>query len=182
MKILPFIILVFIGQAFTAELDYLKYHQAFGIKASNISGYGAFYGFKPTDKLRLQATGIYYFFDHKYQDDRWIISNYSIGMEIQRDIIQEMKYRIYLMSGGYYYHDNDNNITGTTSLHVITNSYNCGVGIGYEHFFHRVSLGMELGYKYYYDRSMEKEDSQDWIPVLEKVSKIGAGLNLGFIF
>ena len=113
--------------------------------------------------------------------ERWTITNYTIGVEIQRDIIQEMKYRFYLTSGGYYYHDNDKTVS-TKFLHVIKDSYNCGAGIGYEYFFHRVTLGFELGYKYYNDKSKEKKDNEEWFPVLERVTKIGAGCNLGFVF
>jgi hypothetical protein len=173
-------ILVTVAGALYPESAYLKYHQAFGFKASNISGYGAFYGWKPTDDVRLQATGIYYLYDHKFQHERRQITDYSIGMEIQKDIIQEDDYRFYLMTGGYYYHDNDTSTV--TKLHVVKNSYNCGLGIGYEYFFHRVTLGLELGYKYYYDTSEEKRGDGEWLPVLEKVTKIGAGLNLGFVF
>lgn len=177
-----------IAAALYAEPAYLQYRQAFGIKASNLSGYGAFYGFKPSDRTRIQATGIYYLFDHRFKDNRRIITDYTIGLEFQKDLVQEMRHRYYLMAGGYYYHDNDetrykNDETRSDStFHSIKDSYNCGIGIGYEYFFHRVTLGLELGYKYYYDKSREKEGEGEWLPVLEKVTKVGAGLNLGFIF
>lgn len=160
---------------------YLKYNQAFGIKASNLSGYGAFYGFKPADEWRLQATGIYYMLDRDILKERRLISNYSVGLEIQKDIIQEDKYRYYLMAGGYYYHDNDET-RGRTLLHIIKDSRNAGLGIGYERFFHRVTLGVEAGYKFYWDTSREQEGAGEWLPVLERVTKLGAGLNLGFVF
>ncbi len=176
-----YILLFMIAAAIYAEPDYLKYHQAFGIKASNLSGYGAFYGYKPTDKLRIQATGIYYLFDSKFQNERHVITDYTLGLEIQKDIIQELTHRFYLMAGGYYYYDNDE-AKSKIPFHVIKDSYNCGLGIGYEYFFGRVTLGLELGYKLYRDKSKEKEGDKEWIPVSEKVSKLGAGLNLGFIF
>ena len=182
MKSLLLIILILFGKAFTAEPEYLKYHKAFGIKASNLSGYGAFYGYKPVKEVRLQVTGIPYFFDQKVGNERWTITNYTIGMEIQKDIIQEEKYRCYLMTGGYYYHDNDKTASRTDTVHIIKNSYNCGLGFGYEYFFHRITLGIEIGYKYYYDKSVEAVGNGEYIPVQEKVSKLGAGLNLGFIF
>jgi len=175
------ILILLLAGALFPEPGYLKYHQAFGFKASNISGYGAFYGWKPTDDLRLQTTGIYYLFDHKFQEERRVITDYSIGLELQKDIIQEIDHRYYLMAGGYYYYDNDET-KSDAPFHAIKNSLNCGLGIGYEYFFKRVTLGLELGYKFYSDKSREKTGDAGWIPVSEKVTKIGAGLNLGFIF
>ena len=182
MKIVITIIMLILGQVVSAaEPEYLKYRQMFGIKASNLSGYGAFYGFKPTQKVRIQATGIYYLFDRKVMDEHWKITDYTIGMEIQKDIIQEMNYRYYIMAGSYYYHDDDKTESSKFS-HVIKDSYNWGAGIGYEYFFRRVTLGLEFGYKFYNDHSKETDGTTGWIPVLERVSKLGAGLNLGFIF
>lgn len=179
-KHLCLLVLAVVGTLY-AEPDYLKYHQAFGIKASNLSGYGAFYGYKPAKKWRLQITGIPYLLDSEFQNKRHRIFNYTIGLETQKDIIQGDQHRFYLMAGGYYYHDDDETID-INPFHAIKDSYNAGFGVGYEYFFHRVSLGLELGYKIYRDKSVEKEGSGDWVPVIEKVSKIGAGLNLGFIF
>ncbi|OGJ84793.1 MAG: hypothetical protein A2487_20020 [Candidatus Raymondbacteria bacterium RifOxyC12_full_50_8] len=181
MKTLFAILLFVVTQALYAGPDYVKYRQAFGIKASNLSGYGAFYGFKPGDRWRIQATGIYYLFDSKVKDEQRVITDYTLGLEMQKDIIQEMKHRIYIMAGGYYYHDDDA-IKSSNPFHKIKDSYNTGLGIGYERFFHRVTLGLELGYKFYSDLWVEKRGIENWVPVWEKVTKIGAGLNLGFIF
>ena len=181
MKTLFAILLFVVTQALYAGPDYVKYRQAFGIKASNLSGYGAFYGYKPADEWRIQATGIYYLFDSKLQNERHIITDYTLGLEVQKDIIQETSHRFYIMAGGYYYHDDDET-KSDHPFHLIKDSFNGGLGIGYEYFFHRVTLGIELGYKIYRDKWVEKQGNEDWVPVSEKVSKIGAGLNLGFVF
>lgn len=180
MKRCILILLLSLGCIVQAEPEYLKYSHALGFKVSNISGYGLFYGYKPLKTLRLQATGIYYLFDNELQNEKHSIRNYSLGMEIQKDLIQEGKSRYYAMAGGYYYYDNDQ-AAGNKPFQVIKNSCNAGIGVGYEYFFHRVTLGFEVGYKLYRDKSKEKEGNGPWIPVSEKVSKIGAGLNLGII-
>jgi len=182
MKRLSLLFVLLWGSVLFGETpDYLKYHHAFGIKASNLSGYGAFYGTKLSSVLRIQATGIYYLFDSRWQAERHLIKNYSIGIEVERDFIQEEKERIYLMVGGYTYHDDDETF-GNNPFHAIKNSLNGGLGFGYEQFFSRVTLGLELGYKFYWDTSQEQEGDAEWVPVSERVSKLGAGLNLGFIF
>lgn len=172
-------LLIFVA-VLSAEPGYLKYNQAFGIKASNLAGYGVFYGYKPSADIKLQATGMYYLFDSELGDARHKITNYTIGLEIQKDIMQKSDQRVYLMAGCYYYRDDDQEID-LTPLRVKNNSYNYGLGIGYEYFFHRVTLGAELGYKLYTDRIIKTENSIE-MPEFEREAKLGAGINLGFIF
>jgi hypothetical protein len=182
MKTLFITIVILLVSGLDAEPVYVKYRQAFGFKASNISGYGAYYGFRPSRETRLQITGIGYLYNNSYSGDTVVIKNYSIGLEFQKDIIQSEKYRYYLMAGGYYYSDNDKQ-TGSTNLHIVKDSYNFGVGLGFEYMIlRRVSLGVELGYKIYRDYWDEKKDNEEWVPCHEFVSKVGAGLNFGFVF
>lgn len=164
----------------SAEPGYLKYQQAFGLKASNLAGYGVFYGYKPSSEWKLQATGMYYLFDSELGNVRHQITNYTIGLEIQKDIVQKTDQRVYLMAGCYYYKDDDQEID-QTPLRVKNNSYNYGLGIGYEYFFHRITLGAEVGYKLYTDRIIKTENNTE-MPEFERESKLGAGINLGFIF
>lgn len=160
---------------------YKEYKQFFGMKASNISGYGMLYGYKITPDTKLQLTGIYYLLDSDNGNVQYQINNYTLGLEFQKDIIQQNKQHVYLMAGAYYYHDDDQTINDNPK-HIIKDSYNLGYGVGYEYFFQRVALGVEIGYKLFKDYSKEKEGEQGWIEVYEKESKIGAGLSIGFIF
>lgn len=176
--ILTHLLLLFI--VLKAEPDYLKYNQAFGMKASNISGYGIFYGYKPTSTIRVQAAGIYYLFDNELGNIRHKIVNYTIGLELQKDIIQNEKNRLYLMGGGYYYRDDDEE-KDDTPLTIVNNSYNYGLGIGFEYYLHRVTIGAELGYKLYTD-NREKTEYGEEQPEFIREAKLGAGINLGFIF
>ncbi|MBL8028400.1 MAG: hypothetical protein JNL74_18390 [Fibrobacteres bacterium] len=182
MKTLLLTILFLLVAGLDAEPVYVKYRQAFGFKASNISGYGAYYGVRPSEKTRIQITGIGYLYNGSWGKDTAEIKNYSIGLEFQKDIIQEEKYRYYLMVGGYYYSDDDKT-TGSKNFHKILDSYNAGVGIGFDYMIlRRVSLGVELGYKIFRDYWDEKRGDEEPVPCHEYQSKVGAGMNLGFVF
>jgi len=181
MKKQLIIFLLFLTALLAAEPAYLKYNQAFGMKASNIAGYGIFYGFKPLPDLRLQASGIYYLFDSELGDKRHKITNYTIGLELQKDIVQQDNFRVYVMGGGYYYYDHDEEVDEDPFL-VNNNSYNYGVGIGYEYFFRRVTLGAEIGYKLYNDHLNSSRNNIEQPQELIKETKLGAGITIGFIF
>jgi hypothetical protein len=150
------------------------------MRASNIAGYGIFYGYKPLSDLRIQVAGIYYLYDSKISDTQHTIENYTIGLELQKDIMQNENNRVYLMAGGYYYYDNDEE-KDATPLQIINNSYNYGVGVGYEYFFRRITLGAELGYKLYTDERVRTEHGGE-LPEYVREAKLGAGITLGFIF
>lgn len=155
------------------------YKHTIGIKASNISGYGAFYRYKISKSVRVQASGIFYMLDSDRDNEVRDLSGYTYGIEIQKDIVQRDMYRIYLLTGGFYYH-NDDKIENES--HMIKDSWNYGIGCGLEYLFHRVTVGGELGYKYYYDTGEKWNPTDEWRNFIQETTKIGAGLTLGVIF
>lgn len=166
-----------------AEPLYLKYRNSFGLKVSNISGYGIFYGHRFLQTWRLQTAGVYYLLDQSipFISFRHKITNYTIGFDIQKDLFQEEKARLYVSLGGYYYYDNNQKLDETHPSAVKTNSYNWGLGIAYEYYFKRISFGAELGYKIYSDfRTLTENDTKT--PEIERITKLGAGINTGFLF
>ncbi len=182
MKIIILLILIFSSIVTAKENYYVDYLHSFGLKASNISGYGAFYGYRVIESLKLQVTGIYYMYESEDYEWKKDLKGYTIGIEIQQDLHQKYLFRIYLMEGGYYYFDDDYEDNFDESFeHTVKDSWNCGLGIGVEFFFHRLTVAGEVGVKYFYDYGDVKRDSNGWRMFIEKNTKIGAGLTIGFI-
>ncbi len=163
----------------SAEKLYNDYSRAFGIKASNISGYGAYIRQSLPAKFKIQFTGIYYLLQLEEEDKERDYSGYSVGLEVQRDMYQYDNSRLYLTAGGYYFDDEDE--TKGVSIENIR-SKNIGIGVGYEHYFHRVSVAVEAGRKYYFDVGEFWTPEEEWRNFSQKTTNFGVGINIGFIF
>lgn len=166
-----------------AEPLYLTYRNSCGLKVSNISGYGIYCGRRFFKTWRLQTAGIYYMLDKSipFISFSHKITNYTIGLDLQKDLIQVEKGRLYVSLGGYYYYDNNRTIDETNPVMVKNNSYNWGFGIAYEYYWKRISFGAELGYKVYSDFRKLSENGLT-TPERERKTKPGTGINAGFLF
>ena len=107
--------------------------------------------------------------------------NYDFGLEIQRNIYYSNNFRMYILAGGYYYLDDDRKQGNGNKLNIINHSYNVGVGISGEYYYKRFVLSLYLGYKFYEDR-LETTENENQYPAINRVTKIGAGAGLGFMF
>ena len=189
------ILVVFPNQLSSQEiLNQEKRHDIFdnkvGLKASNISGYGLFYNKKVSDNLHLQVNGLLYYLNYEEGEDdkKTTVFNYDLGIEIQRNIISDTNSRFYFMFGAYYFYDREKNETKLADIseeEIFTNSYNIGIGVGFEYYFYkRIFVTAEIGYKFYEDRikTLENGNEVNKSPILERVTKIGASIGIGYTF
>ena len=168
-----------------------EHKNTFGIKASNISGYGFAYTRNLSDNYNIQVMGLIFYQQSdkilglvSYDDNNGVhtINNYNIGAEIQRDLYQGEYSRIYFLFGGYYYMDNDESISDIGFEDVLTHSYNVGIGIGANFFYKRFVISCDVGYKFYEDRMEVSGTDVATHPELVRLTKIGGGIGIGFMF
>ena len=185
LNILFFLIFFLLSvPAFGENIKYDDYDNSLGIKASNISGYGFYYRKKINDDFSLQFMGLIYYFFTQNDEREYTNFNYDFGIELQRNILTGENHKFYILAGGYYYYDDDENnrLLNNKRTLAINNSFNVGIGIGYELFYKRFLLNIELGYKFFEDNKEITEDKNPAYPELHRVTKIGAGIGLGFTF
>ncbi|MBS1536827.1 MAG: hypothetical protein JST20_03660 [Bacteroidetes bacterium] len=170
--------------SFSQEKTFDSLYNAVGLKMSNISGYGFYYNRKVSDRVRLQAMGLIYYYYNQSKSDNEIHKNfnYDFGFEIQQDIYQSPSFRMFLLAGSYYYYDDDSKEKSTQSLLSINNSFNVGVGLSGEYLYKRFVISFDIGYKFFEDNIVITEDSKRTYPVLKRTTKLGAGLGVGFMF
>ncbi len=167
---------------FADDVKYNDYSNSLGLKASNISGYGFYYNRKISNDFNLQAMGLIYYYINKKETEEYRNFNYDFGLEIQRNMYRSVNSRIYLLSGAYYYFDEEYDKHDDLSDKTINHSFNVGVGVGYELFYKRFVLSMELGYKFFEDNKEITENNNPTYPERERTTRIGAGIGLGFTF
>lgn len=180
MVIALFIILLSFS-CFSKEHNYDEYSNFIGTKASNISGYGIYYSKLLSQNYRLQAMGLIYYYQYSKEAEERTIIDYDIGLEIQRFIYNGEKMRSYILAGGYYYFDDDTE-TDTEKTQITTHSYNVGVGLGFEFYYKKLVFNIDLGYKFFEDNLKTYVNDVYQYPELERTTKIGAGIGLGFMF
>ncbi len=177
--ILPILLLSFLG--YSKEFSFKDFNNFIGVKASNISGYGIYYAKSISDNYRVQGMGIAYYYKHEKESESETIINYDIGMEIQRFIYLAEDMRAYVLAGGYYYFDDDTE-TFTDEIQTINHSYNVGIGIGFEFYYKRLVFNIDLGYKFFEDNLKTYINDVYEYPELERTTKVGAGIGVGFMF
>ncbi|MCK4981053.1 MAG: hypothetical protein KAS62_11705 [Candidatus Delongbacteria bacterium] len=166
---------------FSEELAFKNCNNFIGFKASNISGYGLYYSKTLTEYYRLQGMGIAYYYKRSKGSESRVIINYDIGLEIQRFVYIGEIMRAYILAGGYYYFDDDTEKL-LVETQVINHSYNIGIGLGFEFYYKRLVFNIDLGYKFFEDNLKTYIDDEYQYPELERTTKVGAGLGMGFMF
>lgn len=152
-----------------------------GVKASNISGYGLYLSRDLSENFRAQIMGIIYYYEMTKNDESEKILNYDIGIELQKSMYSNDRMRTYILFGGYYYFD-DETLKNVESTNVVNNSFNVGLGIGMEFSHKRIVYNFDIGYKFFEDDIDTFKDGDFSYNELKRVTKIGAGVGLGFIF
>ena len=168
---------------YSKEFFYKDYGNFIGTKASNISGYGIYYSKCLSENYRLQGMGIVYYYEwsKEEKEEKRTIINYDIGLELQRFIYNGDNMRTYILAGGYYYFDDDTEKL-LDKTQVINHSYNIGVGLGFEFYYKKLVFNIDLGYKFFEDNLKTYIDDELQYPELERTTKIGAGIGMGFMF
>ena len=159
-----------------------NYSNSVGIKSSNISGYGIYYNRKLSEEFKIQFMGLIYYYFNSENNEEHKNLNYDFGIEIQRDIYKNNNFRVYILGGAYYYFDDDKVEGFGNKIFKINNSFNIGVGLALEYSFKRFIFSFDIGYKYFEDNKEITENDKITYPVLERVTKIGAGIGIGFVF
>jgi hypothetical protein len=168
--------------AYSQETSMDSLDNSIGLKASNISGYGFYYNRRISDDYKLQVMGLIYYYYNEANKEIHKIFNYDIGLELQRDIYRSSNFRTFMLAGAYYYFDDDH-LDGVINDNITTkHSYNVGVGLAGEYMFRRFLISFDLGYKFFEDRLEIKENANAPYPELKRVTKVGAGIGIGFMF
>lgn len=175
--------LILLSQSvFSQESTFEDNDNTFGLKASNISGYGLYYNRKLSDDLRLQLMGLAFYL---YSLDNGIEHknfNYDIGLEIQQDIAKGYNTRLYILAGAFYYLDDDQRDGNSTLFKSVNHSFNAGIGIGGLYYYKKFVISLELGYKFFEDNLEITNENGKSYPELHRVTKVGAGVGIGFMF
>lgn len=183
IKIFVVILFLFFTQTiFCQDESYQNFNNTFGLKLSNISGYGLYYNRKISDNFKIQVVGLVYYLYSLNNGIEHKNLNYEIGLEIQRKIVSGENGRIYFLAGAYYFFDDDSREGNGYLDKKINNSFNTGIGLAGEYYYKRFILSLELGYKFYEDRLEITNNNQVPYPELRREMKIGAGIGIGFMF
>lgn len=167
---------------YSQDSTFGNFNNSFGLKASNISGYGFYYNRKLNDDYKIQAMGLIYYLFSDNNNEKHTNFNYDIGLEIQRNIFYTTNTRVYILAGGFYYFDDDLVENPTNKTKMVNHSFNFGVGIAGEYYYYRFVLSIDLGYKFFEDRIVITENDNYSHPELYRVTKIGGGIGIGFMF
>ena len=159
-----------------------SYSNTGGLRVSNISGYGVYYNRKITDDFRVQIMGLAFYYYGDIKNEIHKNFNYEAGLELQRDITKNQNFRLYILAGAYYYFDDDELVSEINSIQKVNKSFNIGVGIALEYYFKRFVFSVDLGYKYFEDKKVITENDNLPYPELFRVTKVGAGVGIGFMF
>lgn len=160
-----------------------EFLNSFGVKASNISGYGFYYNRELSVDHQIQVMGLLYYYYSKEEDREHGIFNYDIGLEWQFNVIRSKYSRFYVLVGAYYYFDDDENLRSSITLkRIVNNSYNAGVGAAWELNYKRFILSLDLGYKFFEDNKEITEVGIEPYADRIRLTKVGAGIGVGFQF
>jgi hypothetical protein len=182
LKIIIVVLTINIFNLYSENIPFDSLNNAIGLKASNISGYGFYYNRKISDNFKIQIMGFTYYYYNKSDDVIRTIFDYDFGLELQRDIYQTKYFRIFILAGAYYFKNHDTKEYTNTKKEIYTNSYNAGVGLSGELLYKHFLLSFDLGYKFFEDNFEISESGKVTYPERKRVTKIGAGIGVGFIF
>jgi hypothetical protein len=154
-----------------------------GAMASNLSGYGFYYQWKPEDDslYTIKFIGLTFYYDLQGEDFSDRNFNIDFGFELQKDIKSLDQIRLYSLLGGYYYYDDDYE-NYNKEIHRKTNSRSLGFGLGLEYSQNKMKYFINWGYKYFDDRGSVSENGDAGLKEIEKQFKPALGAGVGFIF
>ncbi|MBX3043064.1 MAG: hypothetical protein KIT33_02340 [Candidatus Kapabacteria bacterium] len=186
MKLIILILMVFLYLSeliYCQEIKSTDFANTIGIKHSNTTGYGAFYNRRLSENISIQFLAMYFYYFRQTDELEHKNINYSLGTELQRNIIRNENYRVYFLMGGYYYFDDDyKDYQNSQTLTIFNNSYNVAIGVAFEYQYKRFIFSAEIGYKFYEDNKTITELDKNPYPVLYRETKLAGGLTVGFIF
>lgn len=174
-------LILYFSACYTQTAQNNEFKNYAGIKASNISGYGLYYSRNVSDNYRLQVMGLVYYYEYAKEEESEKIFNYDLGLEAQRNIYISENSRTYLLFGGYYYYDDDTD-KNIDEVNSVNNSYNIGIGLGFEFEYKRIVYNLDIGYKFFEDNIDTYINGDFSYDELKRVTKLGAGVGIGFMF
>lgn len=169
------------SSVFCQEMSFSDYDNCLGVKYSNISGYGIYYTRDISENYKVQVMGLAYYLYSLSEGIEHKNFNWDLGLEIQRNLVSTQNFRLFFVVGGYYYFDDDKKKSESVNLSIENHSFNVGMGLSGEFYYKRFVVNLYLGYKYYQDK-LKTTDKDKQYPELKSVTKLGAGLGVGFMF
>ncbi len=151
-----------------------------GMSASSISGAGFSYKYKINEDWAVKSTS----FIVGNKNDGGSDLHFNFGSELQYDLYQTKKSRLYILAGGSYWYSKDeyqNNIYGdkepvelieTNRVKNIDKDLQLGIALGIEAItFDNISINFDFGYQY--SNSLNDSDYE---------ISFGGGVGIGYTF
>lgn len=168
----------------SAQTQY-PYANCIGATYSNLSGYGAFYQRSFMKNYAVRATAFVKYYEYlRGPEEKPLVleknSYYNFGLDIQRNIISDSRYRVFaIAAAGYMAGQNkprseDDKVGKTTVAE--------GLGLGAELYALKRFSG-NLSFLYSFDNSREKHtEDPDLNNSITRKTKLGVSAGLGVSF
>lgn len=161
------------------------YANRIGLVYSNLSGYGVYYqrSFLKEYAVRATAFARYYEYilgpeDKPLESER--NSYYNLGLDFQRNIINDNRYRVFAIAAAGYMEDNNKPRSADDEIQKTTIAE--GVGFGAEFYF-LIRCSSDISLLYSYDDSAEKHSvDPDRNNSITRRTKLGVSASVGVGF
>jgi hypothetical protein len=169
-----------------------------GIRYSNLTGYGVSYQKRFFDHNYIRLTGWFKYYEYLKGEEKDPIeleknNNYNIGIDYQRNIIEEERYRVFFFMGGGYAVVEKIKEHQRDSLRNPSNLENslitAGIGGGIEYRIAK-NLSADLGISYKFDYDLTKDvhykdaitNEDKYADELRKETGLGINVGLNVLF
>ena len=144
-----------------------NYSNKAGISASSLSFSGVTYQYSFSENWRISGVGFLYLTEDSDQNQKEL--EYSFGMQIQRTIIRDNRWSIFLiMGGGLFIDENERNVFSSEYINGVYTpktevkrdngtNFTAGLGIGASYQISKyIAVDVEVGYKFDSDKTTTK--------------------------
>jgi len=162
------------------------------VRFSNLTGYGVAYQYNFLDDYAIRTTAWFKYYEHILgPEDNFLEKetnkDYNFGIDLQRNIFREDKYRVFAFGGaGYAIKEKINEVKNQpiNDDRVDDETISVGAGVGLEYFFLKnLSADLGLSYKFdIYSGTKFMTDTQTYVDDLKKESGLGINVGVNFNF
>ena len=163
-----------------------------GVRFSNVTGYGISYQYSFLENYAIRTTAWFRYYEYILGAESAPLEkesdiDYNFGLDLQRNIILEDKYRVFVLGGiGYSVREKTNEDANQpqSTDNVDDNFFKAGLGVGAEYWFSK-NLSADLGLSYTMnieDGIKYKDNLQRYISKTNKYTGLGISIGLNFNF
>lgn len=162
------------------------------VRFSNLTGYGVAYQYNFLDDYAIRTTAWFKYYEHILgPEDNFLEKetnkDYNFGIDLQRNIFREDKYRVFAFGGaGYAIKEkiNEEKNQPINGDRVDDETISVGAGVGLEYFFMKnLSADLGLSYKFdIYSGTKFMTATQTYVDDHKKESGLGINVGVNFNF